>query len=132
MQVAPALIYIALVFVGGSIVTPDLPADAPPLPDKLAHFLAFGGLQILMFRAVRFIRPLSGFSAQNLIAVALSSGAGALLEFWQAALPHRSAELADWLADTAGALLGATLLAVVSRSFAPVEAANSEPGEGRS
>src|SRR6187431_3380097 len=97
-QVAPALAYVGLIFVGGSIAMPELPAGAPMPSDKLMHFVVFGGLQILMFRAVRWGRPHAGPGMQNLLAALLSSAAGALLEFWQATLPHRSAELADWLA----------------------------------
>ena len=129
-HVAPAVLYVALIFVGGSIPMPELP-QGPELPsDKLMHLVAFGGMQMLIFRAVRWLRPLAGPGKQNLLAALIACGAGALLEIWQAALPHRSAELADWLADTLGVLLGAALIALVARSPATVEAA-SEPGEGR-
>ena len=128
-QVAPAALYVALLFVGGSIPTPELPQGAVMPSDKLMHLLAFGGMQILMFRAVRWSRLCAAPTAQNLLAAALSCAAGALLEFWQAALPHRSAEFADWLADSLGVLLGALLLAVVTRSPGAVPAATSEPRE---
>jgi hypothetical protein len=130
-QVAPAVVYVALIFVGGSIAAPELPAGAPMASDKLMHFVVFGGLQILMFRAVRWSHPLVGPGAQNLIAAGLSCAAGALLEFWQASLPHRSAELADWLADSIGVVLGAAVLALFTRSSGAVQAATGDPGDGR-
>jgi VanZ family protein len=106
VQVAPALAYAALIFVGGTIAMPELPVGPPMPSDKLMHFAVFGGLQILMFRAVRWGRSQAGPATQNVLAALLSSAAGALLEFWQASLPHRSAELGDWLADHVGVLRG--------------------------
>jgi VanZ family protein len=130
-QVAPAVVYIALIFVGGSVAAPELPAGAPMPSDKLMHFVVFAGLQILMFRAVRWSHPLVGPGAQNLIAAVLSCVAGALLEFWQASLPHRSAELTDWLADSLGVLLGVAMLALFTRSSGAIQAPASDPGDGR-
>ena len=130
-QVAPAVVYVALIFVGGSVTTLELPAGAQMPSDKLTHFVVFGGLQILVFRAVRWSRPLAGAGAQNLIAAGLSCAAGALLEFWQASLPHRSAELGDWLADSIGVALGAAVLAGFARLPGAVQAPASESGDGR-
>jgi hypothetical protein len=130
-QVAPAVVYVALIFVGGSADTPELPAAAGVPSDKLTHLVVFGGLQILAFRAVRWTRPLAAPGTQNLIAAGLSCVVGALLEFWQASLPHRSAELFDWIADTVGVALGAALLAVFPRLPGAIQAPASEPGDRR-
>jgi VanZ family protein len=118
VQLAPAAIYVVLVFIGGSIPTQDLPQAQQMPSDKLMHLVVFGGMQLLMFRAVRWSLPLTGPVAHNVVAALLSCATGALLEFWQAALPHRSAELLDWLADSLGVLLVAVLLGFVNRDAA--------------
>ena len=102
----PALAYTALVFVVGS-----LPAAAgpPSVSDKTLHLLAFVPFSPLSERAVRAFRPGLPARLRYFLAFALASGCGGLLELWQAALPHRSCDLLDWVADTAGAALGAAL-----------------------
>jgi VanZ family protein len=87
--------------------------------DKLLHALAFGGMQLVFLRALRFELPRWTLSKQNLGALALASGVGGLLELYQMALPHRSAELYDWVADTLGALLAAGAVAFVARLRKP-------------
>jgi VanZ family protein len=125
------VVYVLLIFVGGSISPPELPPGGPVWSDKIMHFVAFGGMQILIFRAVRYLRPLLGPMAQNALSALLSSAMGALLELWQALLPHRSAELLDWISDSLGVLLGAALLAVVVRAPSLAQSA-SEAGKGPS
>ncbi len=102
----PALTYTALVFVVGS-----LPAAAgpPSVSDKTLHLLAFLPLSPLSERAVRALCPLLPGRLRYLGGFAFAAACGGLLELWQAALPHRSCELLDWVADSAGAALGAAL-----------------------
>jgi VanZ family protein len=115
VDVLPALLYLAAIFYGGSI-----PLRAPPIDiglsfDKLLHLLVFGGLQVLLVRALRPGRL--SFASKNWFAVAAASGIGLLLELYQATLPHRSAELMDWVADTLGALLAAALVVLWGRKL---------------
>ena len=111
----PAVIYVAAVFYGGSIGMGTLPGSEILTADKLLHALAFGGMQLLLLRAVRFEWPAISFARQNLYALIGASALGGLLELHQAALPHRSAELLDWVADTLGALGVALLAGLVRR-----------------
>jgi len=75
-----------------------------PHYDKVVHALLFGSGAWLL--AIAFWqRP-----ARLLWAAGLSSAYGALTEVLQFSLfRYRSGDLSDWLADTAGALMGALL-----------------------
>jgi VanZ family protein len=83
--------------------------------DKITHFAAFLGLEWLIELA---LLGMAG-AARRRAAVAMSAGAGGLLELVQAALPHRSAEWLDLLADSLGALAGAGLLMLLARFRSP-------------
>jgi len=104
------LVYAAFIFGFGV-------ADFGPFPvpeglplDKIEHLLAFGGfawvveLALLELSAVR----------RRALAVLTSSSCGLLLELVQSALPHRSAELLDLVADVLGALLAVGASTLVS------------------
>jgi VanZ family protein len=104
VHVVPALLYVFAVFYGGSIGMSTASSIGILSHDKLMHALAFGGMQLVVLRAVRFELPRLGAVRQNLASLAAVSAIGALLELYQMALPHRSAELLDWVADTLGAL----------------------------
>jgi VanZ family protein len=110
--VAPALLYAALVFWGGSIEIPRPPFEAPALAwDKLGHVLAFALMQLVWWRAVRYELPQLGLRAQCLLAASIAALLGGVLELYQSALPHRSAEVLDLLADVVGAGIAAVLVA---------------------
>lgn len=91
-----------------------------PGGDKAAHLLEYAVLGFLLARALRRTRPALG--AGGLVAAAGFLGAlyGASDEFHQAFVPERTASLGDVVADAAGALLGAAVLAVLSRGRKPV------------
>ena len=98
---APVVIYMALIFVGSSISRPpDLPSA---IGDKGAHALLYFGLGAL------FVRALAGgswrpFGARTgLRAVAYSTVYGVTDEIHQMFVPPRTAEVADLVADAAGA-----------------------------
>lgn len=74
--------------------------------DKLAHFCLFGLLATLVLRN-RAVWRLRGW--RGVIAVAVVSAFGATDEWHQSFTPGRSVEFADWIADTAGAMLAVTL-----------------------
>ena len=115
-DVAPALVWTAIVFVFGGIPNPG-----PPLPldfpiDKLEHAGAFGVLQILTLRALRYELPGALPRAMPWIAALISTVVGAALEVYQLTVPNRSAELMDLVSDAIGAVLATlTLLAIEAR-----------------
>jgi len=110
-NVVPALGYAALVFWAGTIEIPALPFRAPALPwDKLWHVIAFGVMQLAWWRAVRYELTSIGPRAQSLLAAAISGTLGGALELYQSALPYRSAEFLDLVADVIGAGIAALLV----------------------
>jgi VanZ family protein len=86
------------------LAAPDLGVDFSY--DKLAHFLVFGLLATAVLRIPRFFKQ--GWKGV-IIAVCLVSSYGALDEFRQSFTIGRSVELADWIADTLGAILASIL-----------------------
>lgn len=97
-----ALLTIAIFLASGSprLATPDLGFTFSK--DKLAHFLVFGLLATSLLRTPQLAsRRWKG----ALIAVLLTSAYGAGDEFHQSMTPERSVEFADWIADTAGAVV---------------------------
>jgi len=91
-----------------AVVPPDRISAALFVPDKIMHGLTFLGLTLWFAGAYEPRRYLW------LAAALLGFGAG--IEFFQAGLTHRSAELMDWLADGLGIAAGlAMALAGLSR-----------------
>jgi peptidoglycan/LPS O-acetylase OafA/YrhL len=124
VQVVPALLYVGAVFAAGtSPEAPDIPLDFSQR-DKVLHCVVFGGMSILVWRALRFGWPAARVGRQQLVAGGISALLGALLEVWQSFVPGRSMELLDWLADTLGIAL-ATAAAYMLAGRSP-----ASPGEG--
>jgi VanZ family protein len=73
--------------------------DIPHL-DKVTHFAVYGLLGTLLCRVGTGARAAVG-------AVLLASVFGASDEWHQSFVPGRTAEFADWVADTLGAVVGA-------------------------
>jgi VanZ family protein len=110
----PALLYAAGIFYGGVIDLGPLPSVSFVATDKLLHALAFAGLAVLAL----FGLSSGSLRRRQVVAVCLSTGAGGLLELIQLALPYRSGDWLDLLADAVGALVGAASLGWVSGSLA--------------
>jgi VanZ family protein len=106
LRVLPAFAYALGIFYGGVIDIGPLPEDIGVPTDKLLHFAAFGSFEWLLELAFAELPA----RARVGLALAVAVGTGVALELVQAALPHRSAELLDCVADTLGALLGALVL----------------------
>ncbi len=100
---APALLYVLAVFYLGSSATDPLADISFDWKDKVLHAIVFGGMQLTLARAVRFVWPGHTTRRVALVSTAAAILCGGLLELWQAALPHRSAELLDFVADAVGA-----------------------------
>jgi VanZ family protein len=95
---APVVAYMSLVFALSAMSSPPSPVH---VSDKIEHFVFYGGLALVALRATAGGR-LAGVTPGALVAAwAIASVYG---EFHQWFVPGRSAEVADWLADTLGAV----------------------------
>ena len=113
-HVLPALAWAIAIFVGGGPGMPQPNLETLWLSfDKLEHALAFGALQALSFRALRYEMPASARAALLWVAALISVVAGIALELYQLGLPDRSADVKDAVADAVGAAIGAVLLTFV-------------------
>lgn len=112
----PSLAYMGLIW---ALSAQSHPPDLPDVPfrDKIAHAIEYGILAVLNLRALRrsFAQPLV---RSVVTAVLLTSAWGYLDELHQAFVPERNSDIYDWLADTAGAIVLASLAAIVWRSRA--------------
>jgi VanZ family protein len=98
---APAVAWaLVLAWAGGSGDLPSRPAV--PHLDKLEHFAAYGVLGALL--AWGWLG--AGRVPPWWLLLALASLLGAADEYRQSLLPFRDGDVADWAADTAGAVTG--------------------------
>jgi VanZ family protein len=122
LDVVPAAVALVVMFWAGLIPLDSLPGPDFELNDKVWHLVAFGGLAGLLSRAaVHFGRPqLLAARDAALCATAL----GGVIELLQSLSPFRSADWADFLADSLGTALaygvlrGLNAAATVARSLA--------------
>jgi VanZ family protein len=104
----PAVLYVLTVFVVGSL--PVSPPGAEFIgADKIVHLLAFGLMLPIVLRAVRHELPRLAPARQLLLAALASVAAGGIVEVYQAALPHRSADPLDFVADVVGVAIAALI-----------------------
>jgi uncharacterized protein YfiM (DUF2279 family) len=97
----PPAVWLAIVLVGTSWPRLVLGPDGVGL-DKIAHFSAYAILAALALRAT--LTPRRLVTAVGV--VVLVSVLGGIDEWHQSFIPGRSMSGADWMADTAGAIVG--------------------------
>lgn len=103
-----AWIYPVALAVAIAVVSSRSQVAGPEIPhfDKLVHFLVYGLLATLIVR-IAVVRSWPGLGGGW--AVVLAALYGAVDEWHQSIRPGRFVELADWLADSTGALLAVIL-----------------------
>lgn len=121
---ALALAYLTGVFWLGTIDMGPLPLDDRLPTDKLGHIGAFGGMVVVVELALLEL----GASRRRGWAFLASVGTGGLLELVQGALPHRSADVGDWVADCIGAVLAVGLSLAAARWFSEPARPDSAAG----
>lgn len=104
----PVVLYAAAIFALSS--TARLPAPPTGLSDKHVHFIVFGGLCVLLVRALAAGRWLQVTLRIALWAALITTAYGASDEFHQYFVPGRSTDVDDLIADALGALAAAGLL----------------------
>ncbi|MGB5726017.1 MAG: VanZ family protein, partial [Thiogranum sp.] len=92
-----------------------------PGQDKVFHAAVYALLGLLLLAAQP--RKAQGYSWRQVgISVLIASLYGLSDEIHQYFIPGRSSEVLDWVADSLGALIGALLLAWLSRKIVSVSA----------
>ena len=101
----PLLIYVGLIFLMSSLSRrPHSILDF--VPDKLLHFTEYALLAALTARALYSLQKPEAWWVVLLITFVAVAILGTLDELYQSAIPRRSPELLDWVADVSGGLLG--------------------------
>jgi VanZ family protein len=105
----PVAAYMALIFYFSSLSHPDeeLPKFLfEALSDKVLHMIEFAVLGVLCYRAFR--RTAGPFGAEYAVVFAILTASlyGVTDELHQAFVPFRTATWSDWMADTAGGMVG--------------------------
>jgi VanZ family protein len=105
----PPVVFMAALFLYSSTAGVPTPIR---LPDKLLHMAAYTLLGILFLRAFHGGIPNRIELWKGTAAVACTVAYGGLDEYHQRFVPGRVSDVGDFLADLAGALLAAVLLAI--------------------
>ena len=90
----------------GSLTSVPTPDTTLPI-DKAAHFAMYGILGALCARG--WLR--TGRSGSAALLICLAVAVGGTDELHQRAVPGRSSDAKDWIADVAGVMTGFTLVA---------------------
>ena len=95
---------------------PHPPPLGPVTSDKVAHFLGYGMLTGLLFLAMWFSRPNMRYLPLVVLGIVMAYGA-----FDELTQPffHRDAEFADWLADSAAAVVAVSILGLIRHFTKP-------------
>jgi VanZ family protein len=101
----PPVGYMAIIY-GLSAQSDPLPVVTAHVWDKFLHTFEYGGLAVLLIRALMG-EGLAWLGA-TLAAIALASLYGASDEYHQFFVPGRNSDVHDWIADTVGASIGAS------------------------
>jgi VanZ family protein len=124
---APVIAAFVATFVASSIPGDRLPPLGGWNVDKLLHALEYAVIGLLIARPLCLTawgrdRP----AAVLLVASTLASVWGATDEVHQLITPNRAADWRDWVADTAGAIVGAAAWLAVVRARARARARTAE------
>jgi VanZ family protein len=104
-----AIAWAALIFALNS--RPDIGVSLPGQTDKIAHFGAYAVLGYLL--AVALLQSAS----EAWFALGIGSAFGALDELHQRTVPGRTADIFDWVADSAGVTAGLLILLLARRLY---------------
>lgn len=101
VQWLPVLAYVALIFTLSAqprLTSPFQFQDS----DKLMHLLEYGGLGVLLARAIRRSRPWRSVASAAFTTLAIGLAIAAGDEWFQSTVPGRDSTIFDWYADGFG------------------------------
>jgi VanZ family protein len=108
-------LYAGTIFALSSVPGARLPSIG--VSDKLLHAMEFGGLTLLLCRALRAYAPTRSQRFIALVSVVAAVGYGTIDEGHQLLVQQRIADMADLAADSVGALLVAWAWAQAERRW---------------
>jgi VanZ family protein len=109
----PVLVQVAAIFAASSMTSvPALPGGLSNYTGHMIGYGLLGALAVRAFAGATWDGLTWGAGAR---AVLLSSAYGVTDEFHQRFVPNRMPDVHDWLADTAGALIGVLLVLAAAR-----------------
>lgn len=112
----PPLLWAGVILFGTS-----LPQEAVPVQTaRVDKYLHFGIYTVFSFLLTRQISDITTRWRAAAIAVVFAVVFGALDEWHQRFIPGRSTELADWQADSLGAVVGALACVAILRRRTPL------------
>src|SRR3989337_2503229 len=109
---------LALGYACGIYAASSTDTSSVPMPnhiDKLIHFVEYGILCLLVCGVVSSFQ-IKSVKMFYLLTIGITSLYGMSDEFHQSLTSYRSADVLDWLADTAGAAMGSFLWHVFIRT----------------
>ena len=104
----PPLLWAGVILIGTSLPGSLVPKEASAF-DKAIHFTIYAIFAVLLAKR---ISEVTGRWRAAALTILLTVAFGAADEWHQGFIPGRSAELADWQADSLGAAFGAFAVAV--------------------
>lgn len=102
----PPVLWAGLIFWNSSRPNVNIPKLGFQNVDKIAHFGVYFILGYLIVRAITAEKTLKIGWKKNLLILLIGVLYAASDEFHQLFVPGRSADLADWIADLVGVILG--------------------------
>ena len=117
----PLILYCLFIYIQSANPSPEqIPSF--PLVDKVLHFIAYGLMGILFYRAYQTLRIRDNLPMLMLLSVVSASLYGISDEIHQSFVPFREAAVGDVIADIIGAFSGVYLyqFLIVSRMEKPI------------
>ncbi len=105
----PAALWAAVLFLLSE--SSGLGGVLPPGGDKLVH----GGLFLILGLSLAWGNQSTGSGVSGVVLLLIGVGYGALDEWHQSFVPGRDSSVGDWVADSAGVMLGLVLFSRFSR-----------------
>ena len=110
---APPVLYALAIFFSSSLTAP--PGPPSHLTDKHVHLLVYAGFALVLVRALSGGRWSGVTATTTLQAAAIAIGYAVSDEWHQAFVPGRYSDLADVVADAAGAALAVAAVGAMTR-----------------
>ena len=107
----PPLLWAALILTSSHVRLPPGPSPFPGA-DKVAHFVLYAVLAMLVWRATE--PNANALLTRGLWSVLVAVAYGALDELHQRWVPTRQCSFADWLADLCGALAAVGVMSLLA------------------